>query len=122
MREHCAICGSEIPQGSGVIPHGYNAILCNRCGAFLWKCETCAIRASCAINSYNGDKPKIVNQTIRQGNVTMTKQVINPELVNEFCTVCKCGNCASSENCEKYELLRNDSEFIREEDTNNEQC
>ena len=64
--------------------------LCLSCLASYNTCAKCKNNITCAFQSYSGPEPKIINQTIRQGNMVMQTQVPNPAIVEKTCGICLC--------------------------------
>ena len=64
--------------------------LCLSCLASYNTCAKCKNNITCAFQSYSGPEPKIINQTIRQGNMVMQTQVPNPAIVEKTCGKCLC--------------------------------
>lgn len=65
-------------------------VLCASCFAALSTCAKCKNNTTCAFQSYSGPEPKIINQTIRQGNMIMQTQVPNPAIIEKTCGKCLC--------------------------------
>lgn len=65
-------------------------LLCASCLAALNSCARCKNYTTCSFQSYTGPEPKIVNKTIRQGNMVMQTQIPNPEVVDKTCGKCLC--------------------------------
>ena len=88
---YCEVCqqpmelmGSFLEQDSEGVWHQY----CARCAELLKTCQTCS--APCEFESNPDPMPKFVMKTVRQGNMQMQAQVMNPDRVNKFCLVCGC--------------------------------
>ncbi len=65
-------------------------LLCASCLAALSTCARCKNITTCSYQSYSGPEPKIVNKTIRQGNMVMQTQIPNPEVIEKTCGKCLC--------------------------------
>lgn len=65
-------------------------LLCASCLAALSTCARCKNNITCSYQSYTGPEPKIINKTIRQGNMVMQTQIPNPEVVDKTCGKCLC--------------------------------
>lgn len=85
--EHCDICGKVILEG-GVF---YNdKLYCADCGHKLGYCTTCRHLPNCAFETDPSPVPKVIQQTVRQGNVMASMPVKNP---NRTEITCKKGCC-----------------------------
>lgn len=110
----CDFCGSLIdaPFQPGIIIFNEKQeikLICRNCYSKEGTCLTCTINASCALNNDN-TMPRYVNKVVRQGNMTLQTQVLNPDLVAKHCPSCKCyenGQCARQKNscCSNYDSV-----------------
>ena len=74
-----------------------NKFLCPHCSQMVNTCQTCAYGNDCGFaNDYS--MPQMVNQTIRQGFMTMQTQVKNPKLIEKHCLSCRC-SCDNKGTC-----------------------
>ena len=103
---YCAICHQPVYTTNGVIDplEGDNyRILHRECAKALNTCQTCANSHICEFDTNPDPMPKIVMQTVRQGNMTMQTQVRNPSRVEKFCKECFCFDpnfgCFKENNC-----------------------
>ena len=87
----CATCQSYIIGSSFVekIPNGWIEI-CANCAKALSTCAGCKHGAYCAFEQDPSPLPKIVTQTLKQGNAIMQTQVPNPERIRLLCEKCSC--------------------------------
>ena len=89
----CAKCIHNLAS-DGIIAIGRNGkkakILCANCYASYSSCGKCQYNAFCAFQSYSGPEPKIINQTIRKGNMVMQTQITNPKVIEKTCGDCLC--------------------------------
>ena len=104
--ETCAICGRPIyninllldVQEDGSVRYIHLA-----CGKALNTCATCANLQVCEFDTNPDPTPKVVMQTVRQGNMVMQTQVRNPSRVEKFCKECSCFSpdfgCFKENNC-----------------------
>lgn len=106
----CAICG--IPEDNLYIyeietEYHY---LCPSCYSKLGNCATCNDINNCSLTKDNS-KPTYVFQTVRQGNMTLQTQVLNPELVMKHCPNCRCAIKNTDPKAAPYICGRTLSEF-----------
>ena len=87
----CEICGSPMLTKGSLVEmdselnwHHY----CAQCKELLKTCQICS--APCEFETNPDPMPKVVMKTVRQGNMQMQTQVMNPDRVNKFCLVCGC--------------------------------
>ncbi len=87
----CATCQTYI-LGRAFLHETRNGYIevCERCTRALPTCAGCINGAHCAFEEDPNPMPKVVMQTIRQGNAVMQTQVRNPERVKLFCEKCSC--------------------------------
>ena len=92
--EKCKICGGPTIGGSVcfVDTDQNNHIICAKCASQTGRCPTCAYSITCDFETNPSPLPKVVMQTIRQGNMMAQTQVINPERVALTCHSCSCWN------------------------------
>ena len=67
-----------------------DVLLCPNCTKNLQKCPTCSDAGFCEFETNPDPTPKVVMQTIRQGNAIMQTQVLNPDRIKMFCQSCGC--------------------------------
>lgn len=89
--EVCAVCGQPILEG-GVMEE--DKVFCNNCGHQLGKCATCVNSAQCAFETDPSPVPKVIQRTVRQGNMASTFPARNPSRVE---ITCKKGCCCFDE-------------------------
>ena len=89
---NCEICGQPIGRLAGTILEQDSKevwhIYCARCAELLKTCQACS--APCEFETNPDPMPKVVMKTIKQGNMVMQAQVMNPDRVNKFCPNCFC--------------------------------
>lgn len=112
MTMKCCNCGRPIGAAS-IISHGHpEHVLCEQCGQYLYRCETCA-HESCGVNAaLHGAEcpfPPVVQVTTQEGFMVTTQPRINPRLVDVYCEDCMCREdrrCVrwNDYTCDKYEL------------------
>ena len=113
--EECGICGKKLPKGEVIdVTNPADVFyICPSCEQLLGTCKTCEKARKCSFNSDPSTLPKIIPQTIRQGNTVMQTQVRNPERVKITCAKnCACYHaemgCLREESqcCDKYTFSR----------------
>ena len=88
--EVCAFCGQPILEG-GVYDTVSNLLFCNNCGHKLNTCATCMTARDCLFETDPSPVPKMVQQTVRQGNMVSTVPVKNPNRIEITCKKgCRC--------------------------------
>ena len=83
----CNFCGqpAKIVDGESMI------CLCHRCYSLLNTCNACINGAKCDFETNPSPLPKQVQQTVRQGNMTMQTVVRNPARTDITCKAgCPC--------------------------------
>ena len=87
-------------------------IYCQRCFDLLDTCATCEQSNYCAFEQDPSPIPHMVMKQVRQGNMTMTTQIPNPDRVAITCKVrCNCFNeeigCRKQNDnwCDKYKQI-----------------
>lgn len=88
----CEICRQPM------IPLGYIEVdsdeevhqYCDRCSKLMHTCQFCPKAQYCAFEMDPNPMPKVVMQTMQQGNMTMQTQIRNPEREKLFCHSCEC--------------------------------
>ena len=113
--EECGICSKKLPKGEVIDATNPADVfyICPSCEQLLGTCNTCEKARKCSFNSDPSSLPKIIPQTIRQGNTVMQTQVRNPERVKITCAKnCACYHaemgCLREESqcCDKYTFSR----------------
>lgn len=94
--ETCAICGQPIEKG--IIWFGSNP-LCQNCGHLIGACQTCARRNTCVFETDPSPVPKIVQKTIKNGNMVSSFPVKNPERVVATCVNQNCACYRREDGC-----------------------
>lgn len=89
----CDFCGRPILSG-GVYENG--KVFCNDCGHQLGNCVTCRQRVICTFETDPSPVPKVIQQTVRNGNMTSSFAVKNPNRIEITCKK-DCG-CWDEEN------------------------
>lgn len=106
---NCRICGNPIvrPEEAGFLESEY--YVCGDCLEKGFNCMLCKTTGVCALEQDKSGRPKVVQQQSVQGNIIVTSQVLNPELVKEHCLPCRCyhgGICFqhAAVCCDNFEL------------------
>lgn len=113
--DECGICGSKMPRG--LLIDATNPAdpfyICPQCEQKIGTCFTCEKAQQCSFESDPSTLPKVIPQTIRQGNAVMQTQIRNPERVKITCEKnCACYDkeigCIREESqcCNKYIFIR----------------
>lgn len=103
----CDFCGKLILSG-GVYENG--KIFCDDCGHQLGNCVTCRQHSICTFETDPSPVPKVIQQTVRKGNMTSSFPVKNPNRVEITCKKgCACwdeqnGCLREFYSCGKWEL------------------
>ena len=85
---NCDVCNTPII--NPIVDITLNKILCERCYVALGTCAGCANGSTCLFETDPSPLPKVVTQTIRQGNMVGQIQVKNPERIKVCCEGCHC--------------------------------
>ena len=95
----CEWCGQIVtPKEISIwIFNDVNKLLCPHCSQMVNTCQTCAYGNDCGFAN-DHSMPQIINQTIRQGFMTMQTQVKNPKLIEKHCLSCRC-SCDNKGTC-----------------------
>lgn len=109
----CDLCGQ--PYIGPDIIHcqegGTIYITCQQCQSQMGTCATCSHGNECSFETDPSPIPPVVNQTFRQGNMTMSTQVRNPERIKITCEKgCSCWNsehgcCKEYNTCAGYNFI-----------------
>lgn len=110
----CSICGKAILDKAIIdTEDDRNYYVCGQCLEALDTCATCKHCGTCAFRTdQTCPEPMTVPITVRQGNMTMQTQQMNPKRVELLCTKCPCYSattgCMRSEDgkCELYKTNR----------------
>lgn len=87
---NCDLCGQPILSG-GIYDNG--KIYCAKCGPQLGHCATCRHRTICTFETDPSPVPKMIQQTVRQGNMMSSFPVKNPNRIEITCKKgCGCWN------------------------------
>ena len=98
----CPICHKPITQGGVFLHEAPHLLLCDSCGIRFWTCISCEHGETCAFRDNPQGLPPVIMQTVRQGNMLIQQQVMNPELVNHTCKAgCKCWNTETETCCKQ---------------------
>lgn len=89
----CNCCGNEYPGRVHAIlleqnddgSYSYASGICHQCLNHKYECVTCAFGNTCEFDTNSSPLPKLVQQTIQQGNMTTVTQVMNPERIRITC-------------------------------------
>ena len=102
----CVICGKPMTNMNcvrDVLPDGDYRLIHYACAKKLNTCSTCVHGQICEFNTNPDPMPKVVVETVRQGNMVIQQQVRNPSRVEKFCAACPCFNhdfgCFKENNC-----------------------
>ena len=87
---NCDICGQPVFITNGAIDAETNNIFHIHCAKMLYTCQTCSLANVCEFETNPDPMPKVVMQTIRQGNMVMQTQIRNPSRIEKFCKNCEC--------------------------------
>lgn len=113
--DECGICHKKLPKGEVVdVTNPADVFyICPNCESLIGMCQTCEKVRQCLFESDPSSLPKIIPQTVRQGNAIMQTQVRNPERVKITCEEkCACYDkeygCTreQSQCCDKYIFSR----------------
>jgi hypothetical protein len=91
----CAVCGQPILDG-GAFWYGTDPV-CKNCNATRNNCQSCVRRNQCAFETDPSPVPKMIQQTVRQGNMVSSFLAKNPERIALTCVNQKCP-CYAGEN------------------------
>lgn len=99
----CTICGRPMlsPGYYEYAPEGHLLHYCQSCHSLLNTCQVCSNVRHCEFETNPDPMPKVVMQTIRQGNAVMQMQVKNEERVKKFCHSCRCWMADGIDACGK---------------------
>lgn len=90
----CALCGNII-MGQSIIDYDHDGnthIICRNCLSAS-PCEICTRMNVCYFQTdHTCQEPPMVMREVRQGNMIMQTQVMNPKRVMATCTKCDCFN------------------------------
>lgn len=88
----CSVCHRPFVPPATYYQQGDEYItLCPNCTNSRYSCKLCNHIGYCDFKENPIDLPQMINQTVRQGNATMTMQIPNPERVKATCIAnCKC--------------------------------
>ena len=102
----CDCCGNSFIGKPYLIAEMVNdvatiqASICPECNQYHGTCRTCKQGNICAFETDPSPLPKIVQKTIKQGNMTAVTQVMNPERIAITCQkACPCWSADFS--CQK---------------------
>ena len=111
----CGICKTKLAEGQVIDATNPADVfyICKNCEEKLGTCATCEKARNCLFETDPSSLPKMIPQTIRQGNAVMQTQVKNPERVKITCKEkCACYNAEMgclrevSQCCDKYIFSR----------------
>ena len=94
--ETCNYCGNPLKEAT-IWPE-FQLITCLRCAQQIEQllatnpCQICCEAAECEFETSTNPLPKLVMQTVRQGNAIMQTQIRNPERMKQTCAGCYCYN------------------------------
>jgi hypothetical protein len=87
--EKCSICGNLMIKNTSIYDSDKEIVICQNCNQMMKTCRFC-LNQYCAFEQDPNPMPKVVVQTIQQGNMTMQMQIRNPEREKMFCLTCNC--------------------------------
>ena len=88
---NCKICGKNIDANAVFQYQEPYYTLCPECARNFYTCLSCAQGLICKFKENPDHLQPVIVQTIRQGNMIVQQQTINPELVARTCKAgCKC--------------------------------
>ena len=86
----CALCGKPIVE-AGIIDGG--ELYCVKCGMLLGTCDTCRHMPVCTFVTDPSPVPKVIQQSVKQGNMIASMPVKNPNRIEITCKKgCECWN------------------------------
>jgi hypothetical protein len=118
----CSVCNSPfIPPINWVEFNGEYRAVCDNCRQQFGKCPSCSYADTCDFKSNPINIPHMITKTVKQGNGTLTTQVINPARIAETCAKnCKCycedGCNKSCGTCGNYNDKWNSADIIKAEE------
>ena len=121
----CFICGKPfIPPTILVEIKGEYRTVCDKCCHDFGTCGSCSHADVCDFKSNPINIPHMITKTVKQGNGTLTTQVINPARIAETCAKnCKCyceeGCNRSCGTCGNYNDKWNDVDIVEAEEDKN---
>lgn len=87
----CNICGRPCLENAIVCTEPVAYVMCPQCFQHCGTCALCISARECLFETSPSLLPKQIQQTIRQGNMTMQSIVKNPDRIRETCQKgCKC--------------------------------
>ena len=108
----CSLCHKELENERlvtiDILQDGSNRLVCLNCSQILGTCYLCKHKECKFETDENCKLPKIVTQTIRQGNMIQQFQIKNPERIKETCEkdcLCYINNKCIREFCKKCEYF-----------------
>lgn len=119
----CDYCGRT---PAPIIEIMNNTICCVECYRKWDTCALCIHGSKCAFETDPSPLPKIVQKTIRQGNMTVQQTVKNPDRIRELCQFsCPCfdeefGCFKENGYCTKYQEIEPPYKAQRLEEKENE--
>lgn len=102
---HCDVCSGLLITG-GILTETSEGwrLICETCYSKVNTCDMC--QEICGVNNDNSGIPKVIPQQMRQDNMILQANIINPELIKKYCPNCSCFSdnvCKRNENyCNKY--------------------
>lgn len=87
----CDFCGNAMLPNQATIEES-GRISCQQCARQLSVCGSCSHATVCLFESDPSPLPKVVVQTVRNGNMTIQQQVRNPAREEITCKKCNCYN------------------------------
>ena len=88
----CDICGRQYLPHQATVEAHTGKVICPNCAQFMMACGSCKFSEGCAFDTDPSPIPKVVMQTIQQGNMRIQQQVRNPAREEITCKKCKCYN------------------------------
>lgn len=88
----CEMCGSKYLPHKATIEAHTGKVICPTCAQFMAACGSCQFSEGCAFETDPSPLPKVITQTIQQGNMRIQQQIRNPAREEITCKNCKCYN------------------------------
>ena len=87
----CSLCGATIRTAAITYLEGEYPV-CEACAADSYACHVCKHGVECGVQYDTSNRPKVVRHQVKQPNspIIMMTEIINPELIKEYCITCKC--------------------------------
>ena len=86
----CGICGRPCLENAIVCTEPVAYVMCPQCFQHCGTCTLCISARECLFETSPSPLPKQIQQTIRQGNMTMQSIVKNPDRIKKTCDEKNC--------------------------------